>query len=80
MEVVIANATYREGLFADIGYKDIYWAMVSYDAASSTFIVEVFAPPGGEDKYVFPLEEVQEALERAKQKLMELGYGNTDGG
>jgi len=78
LEIVIANDD-REDLFAIIQYKDsdymADWAEVIYDSAKNKFILTVFTSPFGGNQLVFSLSEVQEALERAKQKLMQAGYG-----
>lgn len=79
MQVVIANATFREGLFAEISYKGIEWAEVSYDDVEGIFVLTIFAPGGSEDKYVFPLTDVQEALESAKRGIGVLGHEEETG-
>ena len=79
MEFVIASDIYHDDLFADIRYRDSYWAQVAYDAGKDAFILTIF--PGmntiknPDGNYVFDLTEVQTVLERAKTRLMELGYG-----
>lgn len=78
MEVVIANDS-RDELFADIGFEHYYWAEVIYDTSQRTFVITIFKPPEEGDQYIFRLSDVQEALERAKRRLMERGYGNTNG-
>lgn len=82
MHVVIANAVDQEGLFADIEYKDTYWAQVRYDEQRGGFnlIIGCGLPSitNADGDYVFDLAEVQEALERAKQRLIDLGIGKAD--
>jgi hypothetical protein len=76
MDVVIANDV-REDLFADISYNGIGWAEVIYDAASRKFMLTIFQPPG-KDNLRFSLAEAQEALDLARRRLVELGYGDLD--
>jgi hypothetical protein len=82
MQVVIANNVYQEGLFADIEYKDTYWAQVRYDEQREGFNLTIGCGlptiTNAEGDYVFDLAEVQEALERAKQRLIDLGIGKAD--
>ena len=74
MEVVIADDAEHEDLFADIGDEKMYWGRVIYDRATERFMLSIFYF-AGKDEYVFPLGEVQTALERARKRLTELGYG-----
>ncbi len=74
MEVVVASDAYREDLYVDIGYGNTHWAEASYDLHRQAFMLTIFAPPDGADGYKFPLSEVQNALELARQKLKSLGY------
>ena len=74
MEVVIADDAEHEELFADIGDEKVYWGRVIYDHATQRFMLTIFHHPD-QDQYVFPLSEVQIALEEARQRLIEMGYG-----
>ena len=82
MHVVIANNVFEEGLFADIEYKDTYWATVRYDEQRGRFNITIgcglSSIANADGNYVFDLAEVQEALERAKQRLIDLGIGKAD--
>jgi hypothetical protein len=74
MEVVIADDAEHEDLFGDIGDEKMYWGRVIYDRATERFMLTIFHHPD-QDQYVFPLSEVQSALEEARKRLTERGYG-----
>lgn len=82
MHVVIADSVYEENLFADIQYKDAYWATVRYDEQRGGFNLTIgcglTSITDADGNYVFDLAEVQEALERAKQRLLNFGIGKAD--
>ena len=77
MDVWIANDD-RENLFAEIHYDNEDWAEVIYDDERGAFTLTIFKPRDGKDSYVFLLSDVQEALAKAKQRLIDAGYGNSD--
>ncbi len=68
----------RENLFAEIYYQNLQWAEVSYEAKLGKFVVTIFAPRDEGDRYVLPLEEARDALDRAAQGLLASGYGSED--
>ncbi len=76
MDVVIASNVYSDELWAEICYEHFYWAEVKYDKAKNDFVLTIFSPLDGADRQAFSLSDVQQALERAKKRLVELGYGS----
>ena len=88
MEVIIANDS-RDNLFAEISYQlasegsdlisavtFIPWAEVIYDDVLDKFMLTIRSLPDGKTHPTFDLVEAQEALNRAKQRLIDRGYGN----
>jgi len=75
MDVVITSNKDSDDLWAEISYDNYYWAEIRWEAAQGEFITTIYAPLDGSDRYVFSLLDLQAALEHARQRLLELGYG-----
>jgi hypothetical protein len=73
MRVVITSDTEREDLFAELWYDDEQWAEITADTSSRSFRIEIFAPHSPAS-YVFPLADLQQAIEEAKGRLVAMGY------
>ena len=76
MEVVITTDAFRPGHFAEIRYGHVVWAELNYDSKNDELVLTIFGPPEGADKYIFPFVAVQDALERAKMRFMNIDYKN----
>lgn len=72
-EINIGSVPYREELVACIFYKKTCWAEISHEGED---MMVQFYPHPDKKSWEFPLEETLKVLEKAKQKMIELGPKN----
>jgi hypothetical protein len=65
-EVVIASPPDRDKLVAELSDGDGVWAVVNQE--TEQFVIEILPRPDG-NPWVFPLNAVLEAIERAAKRL-----------
>jgi hypothetical protein len=77
MEVEVVSDDHREGIFVEIGYRNVIWAQICYDGASEQYLLSVGTHPKVPRTFTLPLDEMVEALKQAKEVLISEGYGPT---
>ena len=76
MEITFVTEVFREGSHVEITYENAIWGEVWYDSTKEVFIVEIgSSSPKFPRTLTLPLDEMQQALGRAKERLMKEGYG-----
>jgi hypothetical protein len=75
MEIVIANDTERENLFAEVHAVGQAWAEVIYDDLKRCYVLTLFSERAPDRGWIaLELDAALEALVRAKARLIERGY------
>lgn len=73
LSIVIASDQERDEDFAEIYCGDEQWAEIIFKPESQQFVLEIFPPQRGRT-HVFRLREIQAILEKARERLVQLGY------
>ena len=75
MEIVIANDTERENLFAEVHAEGQVWAEVIYDDSKGRYVLTLFSQPQSDGSWrALELDAALDALIQAKARLIERGY------
>jgi len=75
MKLMLASGVYREGFVIYIEHEDLTWAHVWYDPEKEKFTVNLGLVGGRESEVILPLDEMLEAMEQAKERLISAGMG-----
>jgi hypothetical protein len=74
MSITVTSPPEMDNLVAELWWGDTHWGEVVFDDETTCFLLTIY-PPAPEQSYCFPLADALQALERAKHRLTEMGYG-----
>lgn len=74
MKIEVTSYPDEDNLVAELWWRSKQWGEIIFDDDSASFLLTIYSPAQNQGCQ-FPLADALTALERAKDRLTQMGYG-----